>query len=139
MEGVTGVGVAEAAAALEFTGPDGPLRTLSERTRKRLLDLGITEFFAGTFFLSTSASYILSQSTCLVQIALLPMLLPDNKLSRALYNPYFPQRDICASAPTGSGKTLAYVIPIVEVSGIIQIFHLLSVYLLSPRHCRLGL
>ena len=31
----------------EFTGPNGPLRTVSEKTKKRLLDLGITEFFAG--------------------------------------------------------------------------------------------
>ncbi|EJD06978.1 DEAD-domain-containing protein [Fomitiporia mediterranea MF3/22] len=64
--------------------------------RKRLLDLGINEFFA-------------------VQTALLPFLLPSKRCSRALYLPYDPPQDVCASAPTGSGKTLAYVIPIVEI------------------------
>ncbi|KAH8118225.1 DEAD-domain-containing protein [Phellopilus nigrolimitatus] len=64
--------------------------------RKRLRELGINEFFA-------------------VQTALLPFLLPPQRRSRALYCPYDPPRDVCASAPTGSGKTLAYVIPIVEI------------------------
>lgn len=51
-----------------------------------------------------------------VQTALLPFLLPAERRLRALYLPYEPPRDVCASAPTGSGKTLAYVIPIVEVN-----------------------
>jgi len=50
-----------------------------------------------------------------VQTALLPFLLPPQKRHRALYMPYDPPRDVCASAPTGSGKTLAYVVPIVEI------------------------
>ncbi|KAJ6630973.1 P-loop containing nucleoside triphosphate hydrolase protein [Mycena sp. CBHHK59/15] len=69
---------------------------LSKKTRKRLLDLGITELFA-------------------VQTSLLPFLLPPNPLQRALYLPFNPPRDVCVSAPTGSGKTLAYVLPIVEI------------------------
>ncbi|KAL1708159.1 P-loop containing nucleoside triphosphate hydrolase protein [Schizophyllum commune] len=67
---------------------------LSQRTRKRLHELGITELFA-------------------VQTALLPFLLSNP--SRAVYTPYNLPRDACVSAPTGSGKTLAYVTPIVEV------------------------
>ncbi|KAL1697032.1 P-loop containing nucleoside triphosphate hydrolase protein [Schizophyllum commune] len=67
---------------------------LSQRTRKRLHELGITELFA-------------------VQTALLPFLLSNP--SRAVYTPYDQPRDACVSAPTGSGKTLAYVTPIVEV------------------------
>uniref|UniRef100_D8Q409 ATP-dependent RNA helicase n=1 Tax=Schizophyllum commune (strain H4-8 / FGSC 9210) TaxID=578458 RepID=D8Q409_SCHCM len=67
---------------------------LSQRTRKRLHELGITELFA-------------------VQTALLPFLLANP--SRAVYTPYNLPRDACVSAPTGSGKTLAYVTPIVEV------------------------
>ena len=50
-----------------------------------------------------------------VQTALLPLLLPSDRLKRSLYLPYDPPSDICLSAPTGSGKTLAYVLPIVEV------------------------
>ncbi|KIM84308.1 hypothetical protein PILCRDRAFT_68419 [Piloderma croceum F 1598] len=69
---------------------------LTEKMRRRLKELGITELFA-------------------VQTALLPFLLPTNRLQRALYLPYNPPRDVCASAPTGSGKTLAYVLPIVEL------------------------
>ncbi|KAF8235791.1 ATP-dependent RNA helicase [Tricholoma matsutake] len=69
---------------------------LSERIRKRLKDLGITELFA-------------------VQTRLLPFLLPETAHERALYLPYNPPRDVCVSAPTGSGKTLAYALPIIEI------------------------
>ncbi|KAI0925972.1 hypothetical protein AcW1_008259 [Taiwanofungus camphoratus] len=68
---------------------------LSEKTRKRLKELGISELFA-------------------VQTAVVPFLLSSDQL-KALYLPYNPPRDVCVSAPTGSGKTLAYVLPIVEV------------------------
>ncbi|THH07154.1 hypothetical protein EW145_g3572 [Phellinidium pouzarii] len=74
----------------------GELQLIGEKMRKRLRDLGINELFA-------------------VQTALLPFLLPPQRHHRALYCPYDPPRDVCASAPTGSGKTLAYVIPIVEI------------------------
>ncbi|KAF9484381.1 P-loop containing nucleoside triphosphate hydrolase protein [Pholiota conissans] len=73
---------------------DGGTR-LSERMRKRLRDLGITELFA-------------------VQTALLPFLLPEDEQAKGLYLPFSPPRDVCVSAPTGSGKTLAYVLPIIE-------------------------
>ncbi|KAF8071687.1 DEAD-domain-containing protein [Lyophyllum atratum] len=76
-------------------GDDDGGTMLSERTRKRLKDLGITELFA-------------------VQTRLLPFLLPRDPFQRALYQPYEPPRDVCVSAPTGSGKTLAYVLPIIE-------------------------
>ncbi|KDQ57207.1 hypothetical protein JAAARDRAFT_178816 [Jaapia argillacea MUCL 33604] len=69
---------------------------LTERTRKRLKDLGISELFA-------------------VQTALLPFLLPPDVTQRSLYLSYAPPRDVCVSAPTGSGKTLAYVLPIVDI------------------------
>ncbi|KAF8640308.1 hypothetical protein AX16_010203 [Volvariella volvacea WC 439] len=77
-------------------GEADPTTHLSERMKKRLADLGITELFA-------------------VQTALLPFLLPSNPLDRLLYQPFNPPRDVCVSAPTGSGKTLAYVLPIVEL------------------------
>lgn len=65
---------------------------ISERTQKRLKDLGISEFFA-------------------VQTALLPKLLrlPLTPL------PFEKLSDYLVSAPTGSGKTLAYTVPIVEI------------------------
>lgn len=65
---------------------------ISERTQKRLKDLGISEFFA-------------------VQTALLPKLLrlPLTPL------PFEKLSDYLVSAPTGSGKTLAYAVPIVEI------------------------
>jgi ATP-dependent RNA helicase DDX51/DBP6 len=65
---------------------------LSERTQKRLADLGVTDLFA-------------------VQAAMLPHLLslPLVPLPHARLD------DFLVSAPTGSGKTLAYAIPIVEV------------------------
>ncbi|KAK6524734.1 ATP-dependent RNA helicase dbp6 [Arthrobotrys megalospora] len=42
-----------------------------------------------------------------VQSALLPLLLPDNRLS-----PSTPKSDLLVSAATGSGKTLSYLLPI---------------------------
>lgn len=65
---------------------------ISERTQKRLKELGISEFFA-------------------VQTALLPKLLrlPLTPL------PFEKLSDYLVSAPTGSGKTLAYTVPIVEI------------------------
>ncbi|KAL5525610.1 hypothetical protein ACEPAG_6946 [Sanghuangporus baumii] len=78
----------------DLNGVDLPV--ISEKMKKRLQEIGITDFFA-------------------VQTALLPFLLPPQRRSRALYCPYDPPRDVCASAPTGSGKTLAYVVPIVEI------------------------
>ncbi|KAJ7911507.1 P-loop containing nucleoside triphosphate hydrolase protein [Mycena leptocephala] len=77
-------------------GEDDGGTGLHEKTRKRLLELGIVELFA-------------------VQTSLLPFLLPRNPLQRSLYVPFDPPRDVCVSAPTGSGKTLAYVLPIVEI------------------------
>ncbi|KAJ3529955.1 hypothetical protein NMY22_g8781 [Coprinellus aureogranulatus] len=74
---------------------DGGTR-LSEKTRKRLKELGITELFA-------------------VQTALIPYLIPESPMERALYRPFNPPQDVCVSAPTGSGKTLAYVLPILEL------------------------
>ncbi|KAI5998745.1 P-loop containing nucleoside triphosphate hydrolase protein [Pisolithus albus] len=69
---------------------------LSERTRKRLLDLGISELFA-------------------VQTALLPFIIRQNLNTSPLCGISSLPRDACVSAPTGSGKTLAYVLPIIEV------------------------
>lgn len=65
---------------------------LSDRTQKRLVELGVSDFFA-------------------VQAAMLPHLLrlPLVPLPHAVLDDYL------VSAPTGSGKTLAYAIPIVEV------------------------
>ncbi|KAH7909502.1 DEAD-domain-containing protein [Hygrophoropsis aurantiaca] len=87
---------------------------LSERTRKRLLELGITELFA-------------------VQTALLPFLLPKAPLQRCLYMPFDPPRDVCVSAPTGSGKTLAYVIPILEILSSRTVTHLRALVVLPTR------
>ncbi|KAI6039806.1 P-loop containing nucleoside triphosphate hydrolase protein [Pisolithus marmoratus] len=67
---------------------------LSERTRKRLLDLGISELFAD----SPPALHNL----------------PESRTS-PLCNTWSVPRDVCVSAPTGSGKTLAYVLPVIEV------------------------
>jgi hypothetical protein len=86
---------------------------LSSKTLRRLKDLGITELFAGAYDIAP-ISLELSCATP-VQTALLPLLLPSDRLKRSLYLPYDPPSDICVSAPTGSGKTLAYVLPIVEV------------------------
>ena len=88
---------------------------LSEKMRKRLRDLGITELFAGS---SSIHSLVVPCQIIMhiVQTSLLPFLLPKNPFERALYQPHNPPRDVCISAPTGSGKTLAYVLPIIEVS-----------------------
>jgi len=85
---------------------------LTEKTRRRLKELGIMELFAGLCALHLSRSSLIY---CTVQTALLPFLLPSNRFQRGLYLPYDPPRDVCVSAPTGSGKTLAYVLPIIEV------------------------
>ncbi|OAX32163.1 P-loop containing nucleoside triphosphate hydrolase protein [Rhizopogon vinicolor AM-OR11-026] len=87
---------------------------LSERTRRRLLELGITELFA-------------------VQIALLPFLLGSSATRRSLYAPFDPPQDVCVSAPTGSGKTLAYVLPIVEILSTRVVTHLRALIVLPTR------
>ncbi|KAI6025600.1 P-loop containing nucleoside triphosphate hydrolase protein [Pisolithus orientalis] len=69
---------------------------LSERTRKRLLDLGIRELFA-------------------VQTAFIPFIVHQNFGTSPLCETLSYPRDVCVSAPTGSGKTLAYVLPVIEV------------------------
>ncbi|KAH0585413.1 hypothetical protein H2248_008654 [Termitomyces sp. 'cryptogamus'] len=97
--------------------PDGPNdggTHLSERMRKRLQGLGITELFA-------------------VQTCLLPFLLPRDPLQKALYQPYNPPRDICVSAPTGSGKTLAYVLPIIEILSTRIVTRLRALVVLPTR------
>jgi ATP-dependent RNA helicase DDX51/DBP6 len=65
---------------------------LSERTSKRLGELGVEDFFA-------------------VQAAILPKLLSLPLVPR----PHAALSDFLISAPTGSGKTLAYAVPVVEV------------------------
>ncbi|KAJ7510426.1 DEAD-domain-containing protein [Mycena galericulata] len=95
-------------------GDDDGGTGLSERTRKRLLDLGIVELFA-------------------VQTSLLPFLLPRNPLQRSLYLPFDPPRDVCVSAPTGSGKTLAYVVPIVEILSTRIVTRLRALVVLPTR------
>ncbi|OJA16484.1 hypothetical protein AZE42_08913 [Rhizopogon vesiculosus] len=87
---------------------------LSERTRRRLLELGITELFA-------------------VQTALLPFLLGSSATRRSLYAPFDPPQDVCVSAPTGSGKTLAYVLPIVEILSTRVVTHLRALIVLPTR------
>ncbi|EJD53343.1 DEAD-domain-containing protein [Auricularia subglabra TFB-10046 SS5] len=89
-----------------------PAGTLSERTKKRLKDLGIRELFA-------------------IQTALVPHLLA--KPTRALYLPYSPPRDVCASAPTGSGKTLAYVLPLAELLAMRAVPRLRALIVLPTR------
>ncbi|KAG6918650.1 hypothetical protein DXG01_012769 [Tephrocybe rancida] len=95
-------------------GPDDGGTQLSEKMRKRLQDLGITELFA-------------------VQTRLLPFLLPKNPFQKALYQPYDPPRDVCVSAPTGSGKTLAYVLPIIEVLSTRIVTRLRALIVLPTR------
>ncbi|KAH7101958.1 DEAD-domain-containing protein [Auriculariales sp. MPI-PUGE-AT-0066] len=94
---------------------------LSERIRKRLVDMGIKELFA-------------------VQTALVPHLLPQTsagvreaQAARVLYRPYELLSDICVSAPTGSGKTLAYAIPIVEVLAPRIVMRLRALVVLPTR------
>ncbi|GBE87801.1 DEAD-domain-containing protein [Sparassis latifolia] len=86
---------------------------LSERTRKRLADLGISELFA-------------------VQTAVVPFLLSTDRL-KSLYLPYDPPNDVCVSAPTGSGKTLAYVLPIVEILSPRIVIRLRTLVVLPTR------
>lgn len=88
---------------------------LSEKTRRRLHESGISELFAGaplTYTFSTKSELMT------VQTALLPFLIPSSNVQHQLYISTRPARDVCVSAPTGSGKTLAYVLPIIEVSGL---------------------
>lgn len=85
---------------------------LSLKTRRRLLDLGISELFAGQEWLHELRFQVLMLCRA-VQTALLPFLVHHRQ---SLYTPYSAPRDVCVSAPTGSGKTLAYVLPILEVS-----------------------
>ncbi|KAL4062859.1 DEAD-domain-containing protein [Scleroderma citrinum] len=87
---------------------------LSERTRKRLLELGITELFA-------------------VQTSLLPFLISQSSGASSLYPTYSSPRDACVSAPTGSGKTLAYVLPIIEVLSSRIITRLRALVVLPTR------
>ncbi|KAF9000707.1 DEAD-domain-containing protein, partial [Cyathus striatus] len=96
------------------SGDDDGGTRLSEKMRRRLKDLGITELFA-------------------VQTSLLPFLLPEEPLSRALYQPYSPPRDVCVSAPTGSGKTLAYVLPIIEILSTRIVTRLRALVILPTR------
>ncbi|KAG1734119.1 DEAD-domain-containing protein [Suillus lakei] len=77
---------------------------LSERTRRRLIELGITELFAGS-----------------------------SAMRRSLYAPFDLLRDVCVSAPTGSGKTLAYVLPIVEILSTRIVTHLRALIVLPTR------
>ncbi|KAJ7841322.1 DEAD-domain-containing protein [Mycena olivaceomarginata] len=95
-------------------GEDDGGTGLTEKTRKRLLELGIVELFA-------------------VQTTLLPFLLPRNPLQRSLYLPFDPPRDVCVSAPTGSGKTLAYVLPIVEILSTRIVTRLRALIVLPTR------
>ncbi|KAJ7183175.1 DEAD-domain-containing protein [Mycena filopes] len=95
-------------------GADDGGTGLGEKTRKRLLELGIAELFA-------------------VQTSLLPFLLPRNPLQRSLYLPFDPPRDVCVSAPTGSGKTLAYVLPIVEIISTRIVTQLRALVVLPTR------
>ncbi|KAF5342628.1 hypothetical protein D9611_001912 [Ephemerocybe angulata] len=82
--------------AIPTDGEDDGGTRLSEKTRRQLKELGITELFA-------------------VQTALIPFLIPQSAIARNLYRPFDPPHDVCVSAPTGSGKTLAYVLPILEL------------------------
>ncbi|GJJ08218.1 hypothetical protein Clacol_002427 [Clathrus columnatus] len=96
---------------------DPPMKnpgSISSKMRKRLQNLGITEFFA-------------------VQTALLPFLLPSSPLERELYMPYNPPRDVCVSAPTGSGKTLAYAIPVIELLASRVVTRLRALVVLPTR------
>ncbi|PPQ77116.1 hypothetical protein CVT25_010810, partial [Psilocybe cyanescens] len=91
------------------SGEDDGGTRLSQRTRTRLRDIGITELFA----------------------ALLPFLLPSKESE--LYLPYNPPRDVCVSAPTGSGKTLAYVLPIIETLAYRVVTRLRALIVLPTR------
>lgn len=86
---------------------------LTEKTRRTLSRLGITQLFA-------------------VQTALIPFLLKDRNQNR-LYLPYSVPRDVCVSAPTGSGKTLAYVLPIIEMLSSRVVTQLRALVVLPTR------
>ncbi|TFK28167.1 DEAD-domain-containing protein, partial [Coprinopsis marcescibilis] len=88
--------IVDPSTVLPISGEGEGFARLSERTRMRLKDLGISELFA------------------VVQTALVPHLLPSSGQRNSLYLPFDPPYDLCVSAPTGSGKTLAYVLPIIE-------------------------
>jgi ATP-dependent RNA helicase DDX51/DBP6 len=103
------------------TAADASRVGLSEGMRKRLLELGISELFAGEI-IQTCSKRLLLMLFSAVQTALLPFLLPADLSQRALYMPYNPPRDACVSAPTGSGKTLAYVLPIIEVQTLSPLY-----------------
>ncbi|KAI6133524.1 P-loop containing nucleoside triphosphate hydrolase protein [Pisolithus thermaeus] len=87
---------------------------LSEKTRKRLLELGISELFA-------------------VQTALLPFIIGQNPSTSPLCETSSLPRDVCVSAPTGSGKTLAYALPIIEVLSSRIITRLRALIVLPTR------
>ncbi|XP_006459230.1 hypothetical protein AGABI2DRAFT_201250 [Agaricus bisporus var. bisporus H97] len=87
---------------------------LSEKMRRRLHGLGITELFA-------------------VQTALLPFLIPSSDVQHQLYLSTRPPRDVCISAPTGSGKTLAYALPIVEILSSRVLTQLRALIILPTR------
>ncbi|OBZ72495.1 Oligomycin resistance ATP-dependent permease YOR1 [Grifola frondosa] len=86
---------------------------LSEKMRRKLKELGISELFA-------------------VQTAVVPFLMQPNQL-KSLYLAYNPPRDVCVSAPTGSGKTLAYVLPIVEILSSRVVTRLRALVVLPTR------
>ncbi|CCM04294.1 uncharacterized protein FIBRA_06465 [Fibroporia radiculosa] len=100
-------------ALLQSFPSSGDSHGLSEKTKKRLLELGISELFA-------------------VQTAVVPFLLTPKSL-KSLYLPYNPPRDLCVSAPTGSGKTLAYVLPIVEILSTRIVVRLRALVVLPTR------
>ncbi|ORY72933.1 P-loop containing nucleoside triphosphate hydrolase protein [Leucosporidium creatinivorum] len=86
---------------------------VSEKGKKRLAEMGITEAFA-------------------VQTAVLPLLLPPGSPTY-LYSAFAPPQDLCVSAPTGSGKTLSYVVPIVETLAPRVVTRLRALVLLPTR------
>lgn len=107
--------VIDPSVVLPIPPGDGDSAThLSEKMKRRLADLGITELFA-------------------VQTALLPFLLPLRPMDRQLYLPYNPPRDVCVSAPTGSGKTLAYALPIIELLSTRVVTRLRALIVLPTR------
>ncbi|WVN89789.1 uncharacterized protein L203_105019 [Cryptococcus depauperatus CBS 7841] len=83
---------------------------LSERMKKRLKEIGVTDFFA-------------------VQAAILPYLLP----LRLVPLPYSTLHDYLISAPTGSGKTLTYAIPIIEILSQRTVTRLRALIVLPTR------
>ncbi|KAI9315750.1 P-loop containing nucleoside triphosphate hydrolase protein, partial [Dichotomocladium elegans] len=74
------------------TTPVDTFSGLSDRLKRRCLELGISSFFA-------------------VQMAVIPVFLRR----QALYDTRKSPGDLCVSAPTGSGKTISYVLPIVDI------------------------